>query len=146
MKLSKWCLLLLLLPSAVFAVEPVNTGLFSNKAVQGYDTVAYFTQNAAVKGSSEFQTEYLGADWLFSSAENLQLFIENPEKYAPQFGGYCAWAVSQNYTASIDPEQFTVHEGKLYLNYNAEINQRWTANKTQFIKDANSHWPNLLDE
>ena len=84
-----------------FAVEPVYTSFFSNKAIKGYDTVAYFTENKAVEGQAAFSTDYQGAKWLFSSQENLDLFIADPEKYAPQYGGYCAYAVAQNSTASI---------------------------------------------
>ena len=142
----KFWFLLFLLPTTAFAVDPVNTGLFSNKAVKGYDVVAYFTEDAAVKGSSDYQTSYLGADWYFSSQANLDLFVANPEQYAPQYGGYCAWAVSQNYTAAIDPEQFTVHEGKLYLNYNADVNSKWTADRDNFISAADQNWPSLLEE
>jgi len=128
-----------------FAVEPVYTGLFSNKAIKGYDTVAYFTENKPVEGKDEFSTEYQGATWLFSSQENLDLFVDSPEKYAPQYGGYCAYAVSQNSTASIKPELFTIVDNKLYLNYNKSINEKWLANQAQFIKDADEHWPSLVD-
>lgn len=139
-------LLLLSVSNNALALDPVYTGLFSNKAIKGYDTVAYFTQGAAVEGDDEFSTEYLGATWLFSSQENLDLFVEDPEKYAPQYGGYCAYAVSQNKTASIKPELFTIEDGKLYLNYNRKINDQWLENKKQYITDADKNWPGLLEE
>ena len=85
-----------------------------------------------------------GAKWRFSSAENLTLFQENPEKYAPQYGGYCAYAVSQNTDADIEPAQFTVHGGKLYLNYNESINKKWLGNRDQYIIDADKYWPGLI--
>jgi len=129
-----------------FAVDQVYTGFFSNDAIKGYDTVAYFTENKPVKGSDEFSTEYNGANWLFSSKENLELFLAEPEKYAPQYGGYCAYAVSQGNTASIKPELFTIHEGKLFLNYNNSINEKWRANKAEFIESANTNWPKILAE
>jgi len=134
----------LLASSNALAIDPTFTGLFSDKAIKGYDTVAYFTENKAVKGSDKFTTKYNGATWLFSSQENLELFVASPEKYAPQYGGYCAYAVSQNGTASIKPELFTVHDDKLYLNYNKSINDKWNANREQFIKDADKNWPELL--
>ena len=129
-----------------FALDPTYTTLFSSEAIKGYDTVAYFTENMPVEGKSEFTAEYKEATWLFASLENLQLFQSNPEKYAPQDGGYCAYAVSQGSTASIKPELFTIHNGKLYLNYNESINQKWSQNKDVFISDANQNWPELLAE
>lgn len=122
---------------------------YTNKkgiAIKGYDTVAYFTQNAAVAGSDEFKTEWNHATWLFSSQEHKDLFEANPEKYAPQFGGYCAYAVAKDSFAKIDPSQFTVLDGKLYLNFNARINKKWLKNRDQFIIDANENWPGLLEE
>jgi YHS domain-containing protein len=134
----------LLISGTAWALDPVYTGYFSDQAIKGYDTVAYFTENKPVEGKEQFSTEYMQAKWLFSSQENLQLFKENPEKYAPQYGGYCAYAVSQNSTASIKPELFTIQNGKLYLNYNESINQKWAANKVEFIELADKHWPSLL--
>ena len=96
---------------SVQAVEHTYTALFSSNAIKGYDTVAYFTQGKPVQGSEEYSTDYNKATWLFSSQENIELFISNPQKYAPQYGGYCAYAVSQNSTASIRPELFTIVEG-----------------------------------
>ncbi len=128
------------------ALDPVYTGFFSNEAIKGYDTVAYFTEGKPVKGKADFSTEYEGAKWLFSSEENLMLFKEDPTKYAPQYGGYCAYAVSQGKTASIKPELFTVHEGKLYLNYNKSINDKWIKDKASYIEDADKSWPALLAE
>ena len=139
-------LLFALASSQVLALDPTYTSLFSSKAIKGYDTVAYFTEGKAVEGKSEFTTEYKEATWLFSSQENLDLFLANPEKYAPQYGGYCAYAVSQGQTAPIKPELFTIHEGKLYLNYNEKINDRWLDNKEAFIVDADKNWPKLLSE
>lgn len=136
----------MLFSGLAFALDPTYTSLFSSNAIKGYDTVAYFTEGKPVKGKDEFSTEYNEATWLFSSQENLDLFKENPEKYAPQYGGYCAYAVSQNTTASIKPELFTIVDGKLYLNYNESINDKWRANKEQFIVDADKNWPKLLAE
>jgi len=135
----------LLMVSVALAVEPISTSFFSSKAIKGYDTVAYFTENKAVKGSNDFQTEYLEADWYFSSQENLDLFLAEPEKYAPQYGGYCAWAVSQNSTAPIQPHLFTIVEGKLYLNFSEKINDRWNENQAELIKQADVYWPELVD-
>lgn len=137
---------ILLLSNVAVAADAVRTTWLGNLAVEGYDPVAYFTENAAVKGSKEFQWEWMDANWRFSSEENLNAFKLEPEKYAPQYGGYCAWAVSNNYTAGIDPEQFTVLDGKLYLNYNAEVQTMWTAERGERIKLADEYWPGLIDE
>lgn len=126
------------------AKSPVYTGYFSNLAVSGYDAVSYFTMDKPVKGSSKYSTEHMGASWQFSSQENLDAFTVNPEKYAPQYGGYCAFAVANGATAKGDPLQWNVHEGKLYLNYNADISSQWRANKAAFILDANKNWPAVL--
>lgn len=138
-------LMALLVSAKAFAVDPVNTSLFSDKAIKGYDTVAYFTENKPVKGRDEFSTEYQGATWLFSSQKNLDLFVADSEKYAPQYGGYCAYAVAQNSTASIKPELFTIADGKLYLNYNQSVNEQWGADRQKFIEDGDKHWPSLLE-
>lgn len=127
------------------AADPVYTEFFSNHAIRGYDTVAYFTQNKAIKGSSEYSSDYKGATWLFASAEHLSLFEAAPEKYAPQYGGYCAYAVAKGSTASIQPDLFTIVDGKLYLNYNNKINSKWRANKNNFIQLADENWPAVLD-
>jgi len=131
---------------SVHAIDPVYTSYFSNNAIKGYDTVAYFTEGKAVEGDEQFSTEYMQATWLFSSQQNLDLFKADPEKYAPQYGGYCAYAVSQNTTASIKPELFTIHEGKLYLNYSKGVNKKWFANKENFIVDADKNWPTLSEQ
>lgn len=128
----------------VLAVHPVYVEGKSGYAIRGYDTVAYFTESKPVKGLKQFQAQYNEATWLFSSQENLDLFKENPEKYAPQFGGYCSYAVANNTTASIKPEFFTVLDGKLYLNYNKTVNNRWLKKKEQYIGEANENWPHLL--
>jgi len=134
----------LLVSSAALAVDPVYTGLFSSKAIKGYDTVAYFTEGKPVEGSTQFSFEYKEATWLFSSQENLDLFKEDPQKYEPQYGGYCAFAVAKGTTASIKPELFTIHDGKLYLNYSKKINDQWLDDKENFIDLADKNWPEVL--
>lgn len=131
--------------TSAFALDPIYTGGFSNNAIKGYDTVAYFTEDKPVKGKAEHSTEHLGATWLFSSDEHLQLFITDPEKYMPQYGGYCAYAVSRNTTASIKPELFHIYDGKLYLNYSKGVQRRWLKGTKKRIKSANNNWPQLLN-
>jgi len=137
---------LVLTATTAFALDPIFTPWTNNLAIRGYDTVAYFDQNQAVQGHKDFSMEWMGATWRFSTAENLARFKSNPEQFAPQYGGYCAWAVANNKTASTDPEQFAVIDGKLYLNYNKKIQQQWLADTTGFIESADKHWPALLNE
>jgi YHS domain-containing protein len=115
-------------------------------ALAGYDAVAYFTDGAAVKGSEEHTFEWNGATWRFASAEHRDLFAADPERYAPQYGGYCAWAVSQGKTAPVDPERFDVVDGKLYLNYNQKIQKRWREDRDALIVAADENWPGLIEE
>ncbi len=136
--------MLMVLSIPAHAKPPIYTTFFSDLAVAGYDTVAYFTENQAVKGSKQFKTEYKGATWRFKNTDNLAAFKANPEKYAPQYGGYCAWAVANNDTAKGDPHQWTIHSGKLYLNYDAEIQSRWLKDKEGFINAADKNWPNVI--
>lgn len=124
--------------------DPIYTGILNNQALSGYDAVAYFTDGKPVKGSTTFKTTYKGAEFRFSSAANLAKFKANPAAYAPQYGGYCAWAVSQGYTASGDPTVWKIVGGKLYLNYNREIGQKWEKDIPGHIRSANRNWPKLL--
>jgi YHS domain-containing protein len=129
------------------AGDAVYTGLFNNKAVGGYDPVGYFTDGKPVQGKKEFQFEYQGADWYFSSAENLKLFQQDPEKYAPQYGGFCAWAVAAKHDrAPGDPKYWKIVDNKLYLNYDKSVQEKWQQDIPGFIKEADQYWPTLLGE
>jgi YHS domain-containing protein len=130
--------------AAAFAKDPVYTRRFNNNAVEGYDVVAYFTAGEPVKGDNQFSYDYNGAKWRFSSAENRDAFIADPAKYAPQYGGYCAWAVSQGYTARGNPNNWTIVDDKLYLNYNDRVQQGWLQDVPGFIALANENWPDVL--
>ena len=112
-------------------------------AIKGFDAVAYFKEGKAVKGNKDISFDYDGAKWLFATVDHKELFIKEPSHYAPQYGGFCAFAVSQNSLADIDPAAWTVLNDKLYLNYNASISQKWNEKKDQYIKDADQHWPQL---
>ena len=129
----------------VDAKDAVYTSLLSSQAVSGHDPVAYFRVGEPVKGSSEFSMKWNGATWQFANAQNLSDFKKAPEKYAPQFGGYCAWAVSQGYTASSDPEAWHIEDGKLYLNYSKSVQKTWAEDIPGHIKKANTNWPKVLE-
>ncbi len=143
-------LALLAISLSALAEKPVNTltnSFFAKQtdtAINGYDSVAYFTQSAPVKGLDAHTFDYKGAKWKFSNAANLELFKANPEKYAPQYGGYCAFAAAKNSLAKVDPTQFSVHEGKLYLNYDASIQKDWLKDRADLIKKADANFPALI--
>lgn len=126
------------------AASPVNTGLFGTTAVKGYDVVAYHTAHKAVKGSHDYSHDWMGATWRFSSAENLARFQTDPARYAPQYGGYCAFAVAKNDLVGIDPEAFTLVGDKLYLNYSLKIRKEWEADRDAYIRKADANWPQLI--
>lgn len=137
--------LALLVSANALAADPIETGTFNNKAIYGYDTVAYFTQNKAVKGDKKISTQWRGADWFFSSAEHKAMFLAGPEKYAPQYGGYCAYAMSDGRLVGIDEDAFTILDGKLYLNYSMSVMNEWRTNTDLFIKEADAEYPKLVD-
>lgn len=113
-------------------------------AIRGYDPVAYFTEARPVKGSEQFTHRWRGATWRFASAENRERFVAAPEKYAPQYGGYCAWAVANNYTASIDPQAWRLVDGRLYLNYSLAVRETWAKDIPGNIRKADANWPAVL--
>jgi len=135
-----WIFLLL---SCSAQIAPINVNA-EGVALKGYDPVAYFTDGVPVKGNKEFQYEWYGAKWLFSSREHLVMFQENPEKYAPRYGGYCAYAVSRKTTADIDPEAWAIVDGKLYLNLNKDVQTIWNKDRPGYINKADQNWPKLL--
>lgn len=123
------------------AIDPVfaKRGL----AIRGYDPVAYFTESKPVKGKAEFTHEHEGAVWRFASAANRDAFAAEPERFAPQYGGYCAWAVAQGYTASIDPDAWRIESGKLYLNYSKSVQRRWERDIPGNIAKGDTNWPGI---
>jgi YHS domain-containing protein len=123
--------------------NPINVNK-KGIAIKGYDPVAYFTKGDPVKGSAEYQHEWNSAIWYFSSAEHRDMFIAEPEKYAPQYGGYCAYAVSQDETANIDPKSWKIVDGKLYLNLNKRIHRKWEKDIPGYIEKADKNWPGVL--
>ena len=112
-------------------------------AIKGYDVVAYET-GAATRGAPEYTYRWSGAVWQFATAKNRDRFVKDPEKYAPQFGGYCAWAVSRGYTADVDPESFRIVDGKLYLIYSKSVQVRWEQDIPGNIAKAAANWPAVL--
>ena len=132
--------------TVVAAVAPIYTAAFSQLAVGGYDPIAYFDEGEPVKGSKDHETTWRGATWRFTSAENLDRFVADPEAFAPQYGGYCAYAVAKGSTAKGDPQHWAVVDGKLYLNYNRKIMDRWKEDVPGYVEAADKNWPALLDD
>ena len=127
--------------TALLAIEPVNQD--DGVAIHGYDPVAYFKAGNPKKGSASFQHTWKGATWWFASAAHRDAFVSDPEKYAPQYGGYCAYAVAKGSTADIDPDAWKIVDGRLYLNYNKKIQQKWEKDQASFITKADAAWPKL---
>lgn len=113
-------------------------------AIRGADTVAYFSQGATVKGSSEHAVIWAGATWQFSSADNLEVFMGNPYAFAPQFGGYCAFNLSLGELKSSDPEAWSVYDGKLYLNHSLGVRELWSSDIPRHVALADANWPGIL--
>lgn len=117
----------------------------SSQAIHGYDPVAYFTDARPVKGSKEFSYKWKGADWFFSSKDHLDSFAQNPEKYAPQYGGYCAYGCSNGRKVPTDPNAWTIVDGKLYLNKSLEVKEKWSKEQTERINKADINWVKIKD-
>lgn len=137
-------LLFMLGVSTLASAKPVNT-TFTGLALKGYDPVAYFTLGRPVKGDARLTFEWKGATWRFSTTEHRNAFVAEPERYAPSYGGYCAWAMSQGRLANIDPEAWKIVSGKLYLNYNDDIQKRWERDIPGFIAKADAAWVRQLN-
>ena len=138
-------LALLVFSTTGFAAKNIYTGWLSNKAVSGYDTVAFFTQGKAVKGISKHKLKLEGVEWYFASEKHLELFKKNPDKYKPQYGGFCAWAVAEKkQRAPGDPNYWKIVDEKLYLNYDSDVQQTWLKDVPGFIRKGDANWPGML--
>jgi len=129
-----------LLAGAALAEKPE---IFSDRAgaIRGYDPVAYFTEGKPVKGKAEFSHPWKGATWRFASAANRDRFAAAPEKYAPQYGGYCAYGVASGYAVKTEPDAWSVVDGKLYLNYDRSVQASWVKDIPGYIRKADANWP-----
>lgn len=136
-------ILLLTLGTAVAQQEVFSK---SNAAIQGYDPVAYFKESGAVKGKSNLTVTWKGATWYFSSEQNRDDFKGDPEKFAPQYGGFCAYGVADGHKAPTSPDAWTIVDGKLYLNYDTGVRELWKKDRDAFIRKANDNWPEVKKE
>jgi len=123
-----------------------NAGEFferNNLAIDGYDPVAYFTEMKPVKGSPEFRSDFKGSTFQFVSAAHRDAFAADPPKFAPQYGGFCAYGTAKGQKATIDPAAFTVVHDKLYLNYSESVRSRWLSDVPGYIEKADANWPEV---
>jgi hypothetical protein len=132
--------------AALARAAPIYTADADHLALDGYDPVAYFTDAKPTPGSPTITAKHNGAVWRFATTAHREAFVANPTRYAPQYGGYCAWAVSQGYTASGDPQAWKVVGDKLYVNYNRDVAINWSKNIPGNIMKANANWPTVLDK
>ena len=127
-----------------YAAHPIYRAELEGPALRGYDTVAYWTEGRAMLGSAEFEVNWRDTIWWFSSAEHKALFEADPEKYAPQFGGYCAYAASRHRLYEGHPEVFVIEDGKLYFNNNSSVMERWLSMPDSFIEAAEEAFPSMI--
>jgi len=137
-----------LLVLSVAGVQAQKSEVFApaGKAIKGYDPVAFFTVAKPVKGADSLAYQWKGANWYFSTQQNLDSFKTNPDKYAPQFGGYCAYGTAQGHKAPTETDTWTIVDGKLYFNYNGKVKEAWMKNQPALIQKANEQWPGLKDK
>ncbi|MBC8034723.1 MAG: YHS domain protein [Chitinophagaceae bacterium] len=141
-------ILFLFLTTASFSIIAQKPPVYSteNGAINGYDPVAYFKESLPVQGKDGFQTEWKNARWKFASKANLDTFIANPDRFVPQYGGYCAYGASNNYKAPTSADAWAIVEGKLYLNYNKNVQKEWIKTSGKRIRDADLYWPDLVNK
>jgi YHS domain-containing protein len=126
--------------AALYAVPSLAK---SPLALTGYDPVSYFSGSAPTDGKARFTAQHNGLTYRFATAENRDIFLAEPARYAPQFDGYCAYGVSRGYKVGVDPLAYRVVEGKLYVNYSKSVQRTWSENIPGFIAKANRNWPGL---
>jgi YHS domain-containing protein len=146
--MKKISLLVTVILFSLLSVFAQKSAVFeqSGKAIRGYDPVAYFTEAKPVMGKDELVYNWNNTNWYFSSQQNLDSFKTNPEKYAPQYGGYCAYGLSDGHKAPTSPDAWTIENGKLYLNYNTKVREYWSKNRDERIEKANKNWPDIKDK
>lgn len=148
--MKKLLILIAVILFVTLAANAQKSEIFSTagKAIKGYDPVAFFEESKPVKGADSIFYNYKDAVWLFSSMKNMEAFKKNPEKYAPQYGGYCAYGMSdgQGHKAPTNTDTWTIVDGKLYFNYNAKVKEIWTKQQPALIEKANTNWPTVKDK
>lgn len=134
--------------SAIFQANAQKSEIYApgGKAIKGYDPVAFFKQSKAVKGADSLSFNYKNATWLFASQEDLDAFKAAPEKYTPQYGGYCAYGTADGHKAPTQTDTWTVLNDKLYFNYNSKVKEIWAKDQQNLIQKADQKWPEIKDK
>ena len=118
--------------------------MYAGLGAKGYDVVNYFTEGKAIQGSDKHEAVYGGVTWRFANKQHRDMFEADPEKYAPQYGGFCSWGAANGKLFDVDPANgWTIVDGKLYLNFNADLNKTFTKEAAKFIPKADKNWPSL---
>lgn len=146
MKSSVKISIVLLLAALHLRAQKSEIFVQDSVAVKGYDVVAYFTQSAPVKGNPAFVQVWKGSKWYFANRENQETFKASPEKYAPQYGGYCAYGTARGYKAPTEPDAWTISNGKLYLNYNTKVMETWRKDQANYIDKSDKNWPTVKNK
>lgn len=146
MKKILFLLSTVLIISAGVSAQKSSVYVTNGMAINGYDAVAYFKESKAVKGSSEFSYTWNNAAWYFSNKENQESFKAAPEKFAPQYGGYCAYGTSEGHKAATEPDAWAIVNNKLYFNYNKDVKALWLKDTNKLIEKANKNWPEIKDK
>lgn len=141
-------LLIIFLMACSFQAFSQKSEIFQKDgyAIKGYDVVAFHTEGQAVKGNKRHNYQWKDATWLFSSKSNLKKFVSDPEKYAPQYGGYCAYGTSGGHKAPTETDTWTIDNDKLYFNYSKKVQASWNKDRTGHIEKADKNWPLIKDK
>lgn len=132
------------LAHAVKATGAEYNTLYAGLGAKGYDVMAYFLDGRPEMGSDRYTVQYGGVTWQFANRAHRDAFAADPARYAPQYGGFCSWGVSQGKLFDVDPVNgWKVVDGKLYLNFNADIEKVWEKDPSGYIAKAEKHWPVL---
>jgi YHS domain-containing protein len=136
-------LILMILISAGCTKSNDKVYTTSNGAIDGYDAVAFFTENKPIKGLKTLSCTYQGSDWYFADQKHLIMFLNDPQKYVPAFGGYCAYGVAEGKRNPGNQNAWSIVNGKLYLNYNQELKNQWFRRRKEFIRQAEKNWQQM---
>lgn len=145
-QISIWIALCILVVATPVIADKPPVYVSDGYAIRGYDPVAYHLDRKPIRGKEDYTAEWNGVAWRFSSEDNRDKFTRNPERWAPQYGGYCAWAVSNNYTASTDPDAWSIVDDRLYLNYSKSVRTSWSRDIPGNIRNGDANWPSVLSK
>jgi YHS domain-containing protein len=146
MTMKRLFLFIMLISAVTVHAQKAEIFQKDGAAIRGFDAVAFFIEGKPVMGEEKISYEWKGARWLFSSSANMESFKNDPEKYAPQYGGYCAYGIADGHKAPTEADTWTIIDDKLYFNYNRKVKEMWRKNTKGFIEKANANWPELKNK